>query len=246
MSHYTDIGFKINSNKDVIDIFNQIISNQNYPQHVWSIPSTKKEDIILSMQNLGEIRYFAKLDKQKNAILEIGLAHNNESISKLELLDINYNNKNGFPILQLEKDGIPFWFECQNAEIFDTKDETECDVKIASFANNVKIKKSKDKIGVADDVMFQFSDEAYMSSIMLKGDPATAFISGTIKGCKVEKNVITNNNYYAIDVECLGLNIKMLVDISLLDEREIVSGNVIFGEFWNTAILVGDKHPDCF
>ena len=61
-----------------------------------------------------------------------------------------------------------------------------------------------------------------------------------------KKNAITNDNYYAIDVECLGVNIKMLVDITLLDEKDIVSENVIYGEFWNTAILVVDNHPDYF
>ena len=246
MSHYTDIGFKINSNKDVIDIFNQIISNKNYPQQVWRVSSTEKDDIVLTMQKVGEIRYFAKLDNKKKSVLEIGLLHNNENISKMEIVDINYNIENGFPIVQLEKDGIPFWFESPNAELYDMKDETECDVKIASFANYVKIKKSQDEIEASEDGEFQFADESYMSSMMFQGDPATAFVSGIIKSYNKEKNIITNNNYYAIDVECLGLNIKMLVDISLLDEREIVSGNVIFGEFWNTAILVGDKHPDCF
>lgn len=246
MSHYTDIGFKINSNKDVIDIFNQIISNKNYPQQVWSVSSTEKDNIVLTMQNVGNICYFAKLDNKKKSILEIGLSHNNENISKMEIVDVNYNNKNGFPIVQLEKDGIPFWFECPNVELYDMKAETECDVKIASFANNVKIKKSQDKIENSEDGEFQFADESYMSSMMFQGDPATAFVSGIIKSYMKEKNVITNMDYYAIDVECLGLNIKMLVDISLLDEREIVSGNVIFGEFWNTVILVGDKHPYCF
>ena len=243
MSHYTDIGFKINSNKDVIDIFNQIISNKNYPQQVWSVSSTEKDNIVLTMQKVGEIRYFAKLDNKKKSVLEIGLSHNNENISKMKIVYINYNIENGFPIVQLEKDGIPFWFECPNVEVCNIKYETECDVKIAGFANYVQIKNLNDKIG---EETFQFADESYMSRIMLQGDPATAFVSGIIKGYMKEKNVITNMDYYAIDVECLGLNIKMLVDISLLDEREIVSGNVIFGEFWNTAILVGDKHPDCF
>jgi len=245
MSHYSDIGFKIDSNKDVVDLFNQINSNKNYPQMVWDIPSAKKDNIILTLQKLGEIRYFSKLNNKNDEILEIGLSHNNENIEKMGIIDINYN-KDGFPILQLEKDGIPFWFECPNVEIFNMKGEKECDVKIVSFANNVQIKNTKNKTDKTEKEKLQFADEAYMSSIMLQGDPATAFISGIIKNYKKEKNVITNNNYYAIDVECLGLNIKMLVDITLLNEKDIVLGNVICGEFWNTAILVADNHPDYF
>ena len=210
------------------------------------IPSIKKEGIILTLQKLGEIRYFSKLNINNNEILEIGLSHNNENIEKMRIIDSNYNNKEGFPILQLEKDGIPFWFECPNVEIFNMNGEKECDVKIVSFANNVQIKNTKTKAEYTEKEKLQFADESYISSIVLQGNPATAFVSGIIMGYKKEINVITNNNYYAIDVACLGLNIKMLVDVSLLNEKDIVLGNVICGEFWNTVILVADNHPDYF
>ena len=60
-------------------------------------------------------------------ILELGLAHNNENIVKMDIIDVDYSNKKGFPILQLEKDGIPFWFECPNVEIFNMENEKECE-----------------------------------------------------------------------------------------------------------------------
>lgn len=245
MSHYTDIGFKIDNNDDIVDLFNQINTNKNYNQMVWDIQSPKDEGIILTLNKLGEIRYFSKLDKKNDEILDIGLAHNNENISKLGIIDVNYDNE-GFPILKLEKDEIPFWFECPNVEIFDMENEKECDVKIACFANNVQVKKPNEKTKGFEDQKFQFADQAYMSKIMLQGDPATAYVSGVIKDYKVEKNIVSNNNYYAINAECLGLNIKMLVDIDLLDEKDLIPGNVICGEFWNTAILVADNHPDYF
>lgn len=34
MSHYTDIGFKVENKKDVIDLFNSIISNKQYSQKI--------------------------------------------------------------------------------------------------------------------------------------------------------------------------------------------------------------------
>ena len=57
---------------------------------------------------------------------------------------------------------------------------------------------------------------------------------------------MTNNSYYAIDVECLGLKIKALVDVTLINEKDIIIGDILSGEFWNCAILVADNHPDYF
>lgn len=241
MSHYTDIGFNVKNNQEVVALFNKINSNKNYPPMIWDI--NIQENIILTMKKLGEIRYFSKLDNKKNKITEIGLSHNNENITKMRIININYDNKEGFPILQLEKDGIPFWFECPNVEIFNMENEKECDVKLSSFANNVKIKKANEEKNIQEE-KFSLANECYISD--WNGDPSVALIQGIIKGYKLEKNVLTNKLYYAIDIECLGLNMKMLVDKTLLNKKEIIIGDILCGEFWNTAILVADNHPDYF
>lgn len=242
MSYYTDIGFEANSNKDVIDLFNKIYSNKNYPLMVWDIQDAK-ENVVLTMQKLGEIRYFSKLKDDNNEILEIGLAHNNENIEKMDIIDVDYSNKKGFPILQLEKDGIHFWFECPNVEIFNMENEKECEVKISSFANNVKIKK-KGEVQTIEENTFSLENECYIPD--WNDDKTIALIQGIITNYKLEKNVITNNNYYAIDIDCLGLKIKALVDVTLINEKDIIIGDVLSGEFWNCAILVADNHPDYF
>lgn len=182
MSHYTDIGFKVNSNKEVVDLFNQIFSNKKFSPVFWNIPSTKEECNVLAMQKLGEIRYFSKLNRNKE-IIKIGLAHNNEYITKMGIVDINYNKKYGFPILQLEKDDILFWFECPNVEIFDMKNEKDCNIKISSFANYVKIKNPKENTEI--DETSCFADESYISN--WNDNPSIAFISGIIKNYKLEK-----------------------------------------------------------
>ena len=195
------------------------------------------------MQRIGNIRYFAKLDDDDNVILELDVAHDNENITQMGLMEIYTSDDQSFPILQLEKEGYgsPFWFECPNADIFDLKNEKGCEVKLCSFAYNIKVEPPKDTSSnpLANESYFLDTwDDTYH---MCK-----AFIHGVIKGYTTEKNIVTGVDYYAIDIDCLGLHIKVLASTNQINESDIVVGNILSGKFWNSAILVADNHPDYF
>ena len=236
MTHYTDIGFfDINSVADVDALYNKIHKTQQ--AMIWDVISDVDKTKHLYMFKIGEIRFFAKLDVEKGFICSLSLAHNNENITKMDIVNIFPPAEDcaDFPTLVLEKDGIPFWFECPNVEIFNM-DEKDCDVKIASFAQMAKI---RDK----NETETEFSDELYHPS---SNDPTVAIMSGEIKSIKKETNLITGNNYYALDIDCLDVHIKVLLDVNAVEESELQVGKIIYGEFWNTAILVADNHPDYF
>ena len=243
MSHYSDIGFKVNSNEDVIELFNKIKTNKENSPMIWELEINEEREVILAMHKLGEIRYFAKLDNKNNELLEISLGHHNEKVTKMDILHINYEVSAGFPVLQLEKNEIPFWFECPNVEVFNMEGEQDCEIRISSFANKVFIKNPDEKVDLPG-LKISLADEAYIAN--WQHDPSVALLSGYITGYKKEKNIISGRSYYAIDVECLGLNIKMVVDINYLKEEDIIPGKVIYGDFWNVAILVADNHPEYF
>lgn len=243
MSHYSDIGFKIETNEELIELFNKIKTNKEYPPMIWDIEMSEEKEVILAMHKLGDIRYFAKLDNKNSEVIELSLGHHNENVTKMDILHINYEVSSGFPILQLEKNDIPFWFECPNVEVFNMEGEKDCEIRISSFANRVFIKKPDEKVMLGDS-KYSFADESYIAD--WQHDPSNAFVSGVIKSYKKENNVISSESYYAIDVECLGLNIKMLVDTNYIKEEDIIAGNVIYGDFWNVAILVADNHPEYF
>lgn len=243
MSHYSDIGFRIKTNEELINLFNKIKTNKEYPPMIWDLEMSEEKEVILAMHKLGDIRYFAKLDNKNSQIIELSMGHYNENVTKMDILHINYEVESGFPILQLEKNDIPFWFECPNVEVFNMEGEKDCEIRISSFANKVFIKKPEEKVNLPG-FRFSLADESYIAD--WQNDPSIALMSGIIKNFKIEKNILTNEPYYAIDVDCLGLKIKMLVDVNYLKEEEIVAGNVIFGDFWNVAILVADNHPDYF
>lgn len=243
MSHYSDIGFIINSEEDVIELFNKIKTNKEYPPMIWELDINEEKEVILAMHKIGDIRYFAKLDNKNSQIIELSMGHHNENVTKMDILHIDYEVSSGFPILQLEKNDIPFWFECPNVEIFNMEGEKDCEIRISSFANRVFIKKPDEKAELPG-LGFSLADESYIAD--WQNDPSVALMSGIIKGYKIEKNILTNEPYYAIDVDCLGLSIKMLVDVNYLKEEDIIAGNVIYGDCWNCAILVADNHPDYF
>lgn len=255
MSHYSDIGFKITTSKELVDLFNNINSDETIKRGSWDLDS--EGNIQYMMYYFGEIRYSAQLDVINGQILRLGLGHNNEKISKA-----NYDakikvdeNTGDFDTLVIDKDGIPFWFSCPNMDIFHIKEDEheELDLKIASFANTIEIIDAKeektffvdqdDNDEIKKDKL-EFANESYISDF--QNDPVHGFVSGIITGFKIETNPLTKETYYAIDIDCLGLYFKLLVDINLVEYSELKVGRVARGVFFNTALLVADNHPDYF
>ena len=255
MSHYSDIGFKINKANEVVDLFNRINSDESIKRGSWDLDA--EGNLEYMMYYFGEIRYSAELDTVNNQISRIGLGHNNERISKaIYGSKIKVSEESGdFDTLVIEKDGIPFWFSCPNMGIFHIKEDEheDLDLKIASFANSIEIIDAKeekkffvdqDDSDVIKEEKIEFANESYISDF--QNDPCTGFVSGIIKGFKLETNPLTGETYYAIDIDCLGLYFKLLVDINLIEYEEIKVGRVARGVFFNTVLLVADNHPDYF
>lgn len=243
MSHYSDIGFKVENNQDVDKIINDFFSTDGKFDSwmEWKIENSHPPQNLI-MRKKGKIRFFAKVD-EKN-ILDFSFSHDNERISKVEFAGIKNNeNKDDFKILAITKDDIPFWFDCPNAEIFNfDTDDKSTEIKIASFANYVEIKNVED-IGKTEK--HALGAESYISKFF-ENDYTTGWVSGIIKSWTIETNSETNTKYYAIDADCMGLYFKMLVDCNMINKEDLKVGKVICGEFWNTAILVADNHPDYF
>jgi hypothetical protein len=255
MSHYSDIGFKLTKNEDVIELFNRINKDESIKRGSWDLNGS--DDTIYVMYYFGEIRYSVELDNVNNYINRIGLGHNNERISKAI-----YNGKikvgedtGEFDTLVIKKDGIPFWFSCPNMGIFHIKEDEheDLDLKIASFANYLEIiDPVEEETKVIDEIQeevrqgkpIDFANESYISNF--ENDPCEGFVSGIIQGFKLETNPLTGETYYAIDIDCLGLYFKLLVDVNLIEYQEIKVGRVARGVFFNTALLVADNHPDYF
>ena len=139
--------------------------------------------------------------------------------------------------------------------IFHIKEDEheDLDLKIASFANYLEIiDPVEEETKVIDEIQeevrqgkpIDFANESYISNF--ENDPCEGFVSGIIQGFKLETNPLTGETYYAIDIDCLGLYFKLLVDVNLIEYQEIKVGRVARGVFFNTALLVADNHPDYF
>ena len=130
MSHYSDIGFKLTKNEDVIELFNRINKDESIKRGSWDLNGS--DDTIYVMYYFGEIRYSVELDNVNNYINRIGLGHNNERISKaIYNGKIKVGEETGeFDTLVIKKDGIPFWFSCPNMGIFHIKEDEHEDLDL--------------------------------------------------------------------------------------------------------------------
>ncbi len=81
MSHYSDIGFEIENSKDVIKLFNNIVSNQNIDRWEYFL----NDDITLTIFNIRNIRYIAKLNNKTHQIISLSLGHDNLNVSEWNL-----------------------------------------------------------------------------------------------------------------------------------------------------------------
>lgn len=256
MSHYTDIGFDVKKPKDVQKIIDMFFNskflekNKNICSAMsWNIASNP--DCILQLFKLENLRAFFKMNTKEGNIEDFFVGYENKNISKITTSKNCIKRVgNQFPILNFTSDeDIPFWVSCYNADIFNfDKDEEEGKIKLVSYANFIKEIKNKDeyKNQPAEENLrkHQMADESYISNFT--NDITTGFVSGIIQDYTLSKNPITNKNFYEIDITCLGLMIKLLVDPKLIDSKMLEKGKVISGEFWNTGILVADNHPDYF
>jgi len=241
MNHYSDIGFEVKNFEDVDKIVDDFFDQKYAKMMDWDIKNSEPQQNLL-MQKIGKIRLFAKVDSNRKSILAFSFSHDNERISDVKVVKLNDGGKtNDFKTVCIEKDGIPFWFATPNAEIFFLDDKSD-KIKISSFANYVEIKDIQE---IKNSSEPQFAPESYVSKFF-ENDYTTGFVSGIIKGWTREKNLITGKKYYAIDADCMGLYFKMLVDINMVKKSQLRVGKIICGEFWNTAILVANNHPDYF
>ncbi|MBO5394356.1 MAG: hypothetical protein J6A28_00430 [Clostridia bacterium] len=249
MSHFSDVGFKVGGREDVVKLFNAIHSNAKLPKTVWEFDEHGTQYVI---HYIDDIRYISLVNYNKSQIQKVSLGHFNERLSRVNVIT-RLKDKEGssdFDTLQVEKDGIPFWFSCGNVDIFNFKEGEELDIRIASFAHYVEVKNANMPIGNKDleeiqsQEHIQMADESYYS--YWKDDQSMGFVSGIINNVKIKKNPLTKKHYYAVDVQCLGLNFAMLIDENLIKKNQLRPGKVLCGEFWNTALLVDEDNPERF
>ena len=269
MSHYSDIGFDVKNPQDVQKIVDKFC-NPNFLERNKEISSAMSWDIqdntnsVLQLFKFKDLRVFSKINLKEGRLDDFFVGHDNQNISKVsvEKNPIKKTDKNGFPTLNfLSPEEIPFWVTCFNADIFwFDKEEDTADIKLVSYANYIKeikesskIEKSLDGgskidsnnvISAIQQKDYEMADESYIS--YFKDDITTSWLSGVIQDFKLLENPISNNKYYAVDIVCIGLKIKLLIDPKIFDSTLLAKGKVICGEFWNTGILVADNHPDYF
>lgn len=258
MSHYSDIGFEVKSIREVNKIINLILSskldvNNKMNKKIWKIQNGTSKTLQLS--KIDNLKFFVKGDLENKKIDDFFVTQKNQNLSliKVHKNSCKRNERNEFPVLNFyNQDDIPFWVTCFNAEIFCMNNEESCEIELISFANNIEEIKDAEDMNATENFNISLSnknniyngmaDESYIANF--EKDISTSWLSGIIQDFALLENPITHNKYYSIDIICLKLNIKLLIDPKLIQNKELKKGKVICGEFWNTGVLVNPNEEE--
>ena len=81
----------------------------------------------------------------------------------------------------------------------------------------------------------KLADESY---VLTTEGSTVGYVSGIIKAYTLRVNELTGKQFWEVDIDCLGLHIRVLADYRLIKEAQIQVGKVLCGEMWNTAFIV--------
>lgn len=235
MSHYSDIGFAISSREE----FNKLIEDLSTNKYSNPIIHNKK-NLQIREHQIGDIRYFFLYQKKwflKLVGKDLTFSYNNPNISKTKLLSVSNGNNDTFNniFVSSENDG-QFCFACPNLATKKIKKDSTVNLSIACFANQIELISKEEYENESTKDELSLADESYLSNV--EKDPTTAWLSGYVVDFKKETNPLTNESFFVIDISCLSLNFRLLVDKNFIDEAKLQIGNIARGTFWCTALIV--------
>ena len=230
MTHYSDMGMEFSNQQEhskfLEDLCNDNIKGYSFLEDIKGGKFLHKE--------LGNI-VFNIMQIKKN--LKIGFTYKNKDIVEGVVLSCKENPHDTYT-LNVDINGIPFWFDCSNAVFFKIKKKKKVKFSSACFADYVEIwtKEELNKHREENEEELKMADESYISDF--NTDPTTAYIlSGIITNFKKDKNPLTDKEFWVIDISCLGLKTKLLVDTKEIDEASIKKGSIIRTRCFCTAII---------
>ncbi len=238
LTYYSDVGFDIRQNGDIIKLIDYF-DDENKNFECKKIYDFAHGECELEIYKIGNIRYYCQSEHngQGKHYCYISLGYENENISVFDETLKSYHqeeNNLDFPTISVTKEIYTFWFSCLNLYEYPERKQEPIKLKISSFANNIEIHDPTDEIENKSELV-PFADESYITA---DKNPAIGYVSGTIKSFCHKTNPLTNNEYWEIDIECLGTNIRVLADYRMIKSSELQIGKILSGKMWNTAVIV--------
>ena len=236
INHYSAIGFEVNSIYQSMRIFERFKSStQNVVEK--QVFDEENGKSTYRLHKVGDIRYCYKI-RENGKLCTLSIGHNNDNISTVDKGFKAYaqGDDTDFPTIVVKKGDYQFTFSCLNIDTYNFNTE-QTKLKITCFCNDPSITNptnDDEKLIVGD---MSFANECYIDT---KAN-ARAVISGIIKEYNLKINPITGNKYWAIDISCLGLSIRVVADYRTIDANDLAVGKALVGGMWNTAFLVDDS-----
>ena len=234
MSHFSDVGLS-----DLEDMFHYECFMNSLLAGDFGAPTIVKTGggKSLHIYSTGAIYFIFPVDDATDKVVEFELGYKNERLTLCK--NVRFARKiveTEFRTIRAETENIPFWFDCLNAPLYDLKEEDEdggigCRLAVSSFVNDIKI---VDEAELFSSEHSELAAESYIANEY----PCNGFVSGIIKAFSLEQNPFTEEKYYVIDVDCLGVHFRLLADPERISGKSLKVGRIARGNCWNTAFIV--------
>lgn len=234
-SHYSDMGFTVNSSEDIIEIVKQIYPNAK------EVSRNKKTYQQICVDKFIEFW----LNLKNGAIEEIEFHYNSENFAACSFEQyISYSEEDMAGIVQVNNGLCPVVIEIPNLGLFERFMENQkMNLQISAYAHEVNLFDSEDAYAASQgNREHKFATEHFLPVGLFtenEGDSpsAQAVFGGKILEYELRKNPLTGLDYYYFAVTCQGSVYDIVADPALVKTKPQVGG-VLNGHFWLSGKIV--------
>jgi len=245
MDHLSPIGFKVQSQNDLIGIIEKVFEKGRYL-------SAGNAKYIVYSDNSG-IEFWLQLDKRGEFIG--GNPHfYGKSKRKVVLWSIKTNLGNEMdgafhcwsepPNLEnAEKETFPFIFELPDFSLYkNIIIPQDVEIQLTAFAQEINYFENEKVFAETQKTGLKLATRSFISSGLFAQNEedekdATAIFSGVILELEKKKNKLTGQEFYWMLVDTHGGEIDVVTNIELLKQIPKVTG-IIQGFFWLTGKII--------
>jgi len=239
MIHYRDMGFVVATAEDAMKLYNKIY-NETFSYRQLHFRRNKEHYIVHRFNN---VEFWYHFGPKKSQGVEF-IAANGDSFSvkfkgivEDSLKRNKKNNWSGSVVVAFEElsMGIPLVVDVVNGNLLLDKHnrleiDSTCNVEIGVFAETLKF------VDRENDSDVKMADESFIPAGLFDGNSVgKVLFNGIVEYVSLKKNPFSSVEYYELGVKCLSMKFCVLLATSLVNERDIVVGDVVNVFGWMSA-----------
>lgn len=240
MMHYRDMGFVVATAEDAMKLYGKVF-NETMPYKRINLNRNKEQYVVHKFNN---VEFWYHFGPKKNHGVEFLACNGNSFDLKFKgIVDPSLKNRkkkkwSGSLLVAFEEQsaGIPLIVDVVNAHMLLEKYnkieiDSTCAVEVGVFADQFKFFDKSEQIGD-----MRFAEESFIPVGLVDGSGAgKVLINGVVESIELKKNPFSKIEYYEVGMKCLSMKLCVLLAMTLVNERDIVVGDVISVIGWMSA-----------